>query len=78
MTNFIGRFDYKNPIVFDPTWGVSDQDMFDRAAEELAKRNGEKPFYAILQISLSNHTPYALPDKLPVEAVTGQDRWISI
>ena len=71
VTNFIGRFDYKNPIVFDPTWGVSDQDMFDRAAEELAKRNGEKPFYAILQ-TLSNHTPYALPDKLPVEAVTGQ------
>jgi phosphoglycerol transferase MdoB-like AlkP superfamily enzyme len=71
VTNFIGRFDYKNPVVFDPTWGVSDQDMFDRAAEELAKRSGDKPFYAILQ-TLSNHTPYALPEKLPVEAVTGQ------
>ncbi len=71
VSNFIGRFDYKNPVVFDPTWGVSDQDMFDRAAEELAKRNGEKPFYAILQ-TLSNHTPYALPEKLPVEPVTGQ------
>jgi phosphoglycerol transferase MdoB-like AlkP superfamily enzyme len=71
VTNFIGRFDYKNPIVSDPTWGVSDQDMFDRAAEELAKRNGEKPFYAILQ-TLSNHTPYALPEKLPVEPVSGQ------
>ena len=71
VTNFIGRFDYKNPIVSDPTWGVSDQDMFDRAAEELAKRSGDKPFYAILQ-TLSNHTPYALPEKLPVESVTGQ------
>jgi len=71
VTNFIGRFDYKNPIVFDPTWGVSDQDMFDRAAEELARQNGKKPFYAILQ-TLSNHTPYALPEKLPVEPVTGQ------
>lgn len=71
VTNFIGRFDYRNPVVFDPTWGVSDQDMFDRAADELAKRSGEKPFYAILQ-TLSNHTPYALPDKLPVEAVKGQ------
>ncbi len=71
VSNFIGRYDYKNPVVSDPTWGVSDQDMFDRAAEELAKRSGDKPFYAILQ-TLSNHTPYALPDKLPVEAVTGQ------
>ncbi len=71
VTNFIGRFDYKNPIVSDPTWGVSDQDMFDRAAEELAKRSDEKPFYAILQ-TLSNHTPYALPEKLPVEPVSGQ------
>ncbi len=71
VANFIGRFDYKNPIVSDPTWGVSDQDMFDRAAEELAKRGAGKPFYAILQ-TLSNHTPYALPEKLPIEPVTGQ------
>ena len=71
MSNFIGRFDYKNPVVFDPTWGVSDQDMFDRAAEELSGRSGEKPFYAVLQ-TLSNHTPYALPQKLPVEHVTGE------
>ena len=70
VSNFIGRFDYKNPVVFDPTWGVSDQDMFDRAAEELAKRPTGKPFYAILQ-TLSNHTPYALPEKLPVDLVTG-------
>ena len=70
VSNFIGRFDYQNPIVFDPTWGVSDQDMFDRAAEELAKRPADKPFYAILQ-TLSNHTPYALPEKLPVDPVTG-------
>ncbi|MDR0578967.1 MAG: sulfatase-like hydrolase/transferase, partial [Candidatus Accumulibacter sp.] len=70
VSHFIGRFDYKDPVVFDPTWGVSDQDMFDRAAEELARRPGEKPFYAILQ-TLSNHTPYALPEKLPVEPVAG-------
>ena len=69
MSNFIGRFDYKNPVVFDPTWGVSDQDMFDRAAEELSRRKSEQPFYAILQ-TLSNHTPYALPARLPVAPVT--------
>lgn len=71
MSRFIGRNDYVNPVVSDATWGVSDQDMFDRAAVELGKLDPEKPFYALLQ-TLSNHTPYALPDALPVAAVGGQ------
>jgi phosphoglycerol transferase MdoB-like AlkP superfamily enzyme len=70
MTNFIGREDFVDPVFMDPTWGVSDQDMFDRAAEELAKLPADKPYYALLQ-TLSNHTPYALPKDLPVEPVTG-------
>jgi len=70
MTNFIGRNDYVNPVVSDPTWGVSDQDMFDRSIIELNKLPNDKPFYALLQ-SLSNHTPYALPDVLPTETITG-------
>jgi phosphoglycerol transferase MdoB-like AlkP superfamily enzyme len=70
VTNYIGRMDFVNPVVFDPTWGVSDQDMFDRAAEELAKRPADKPFYFMVQ-TLSNHTPYPIPEKLPVERVTG-------
>ena len=73
MTTFIGRNDFVNPVFSDPTWGVSDQDMFDRAAQELAGTYGKKPFYALLQ-TLSNHTPYALPKDLPVEPVTGQGR----
>lgn len=70
MTNFVGREDFVDPVFSDPTWGVSDQDMFDRGAQELKSREGGKPFYALLQ-SLSNHTPYALPENLPVERVTG-------
>jgi phosphoglycerol transferase MdoB-like AlkP superfamily enzyme len=70
MTDFIGREDFINPVFMDPTWGVSDQDMFDRAALELQTNYGKKPFYALLQ-TLSNHTPYALPKDLPVEPVTG-------
>jgi len=70
VTNFVGRSDFVNPLVSDPTWGVSDQDMFDRAADELTAKSGGKPFYALLQ-TLSNHTPYPLPEKLPVEAVKG-------
>ncbi len=71
MTNFIGRNDFVNPVFSDSTWGVSDQDMFDRGLEELKARDGKdkKPFYALLQ-TLSNHTPYALPTPLPVERVT--------
>ncbi len=68
MTNFIGREDFVDPVFMDPTWGVSDQDMFDRGAKELAANFGQKPFYALLQ-TLSNHTPYALPAELPVERV---------
>ncbi|MGY4532567.1 phosphoglycerol transferase MdoB-like AlkP superfamily enzyme [Pseudomonas sp. TE3786] len=71
MTNFIGREDFVNPVFMDPTWGVSDQDMFDRGAKELETNFGKKPFYALLQ-TLSNHTPYALPADLPVQRVTGQ------
>ena len=72
MTTFIGRNDFVDPVFSDPTWGVSDQDMFDRGNEELAKRGAAgKPFYALLQ-TLSNHVPYALPTDLPVDKVTGR------
>ena len=68
MSHFIGREDYINPKFSDPTWGVSDEDMFDRALVELAKAPKDKPFLAILQ-TLSNHTPYSLPEPLPMEAI---------
>ena len=71
MTTFIGRNDFVNPVFSDPTWGVSDQDMFDRGLVELKARENGKPFYALLQ-TLSNHTPYALPTPLPVEKVTNR------
>ncbi len=71
MRRFIGREDFVDPVFMDPTWGVSDQDMFDRGAAELAKLDPHKPFYALLQ-TLSNHTPYALPENLPVAPVTDQ------
>ncbi|HLA32989.1 MAG TPA: LTA synthase family protein [Pseudomonas sp.] len=70
MTRFIGREDFVDPVFMDPTWGVSDQDMFDRGAAELEQNFAAKPFYALLQ-TLSNHTPYALPADLPVERVSG-------
>ncbi len=70
MTTFIGRDDFIDPVFIDDTWGVSDQDVFDRALSELANMPEDRPFYALVQ-TLSNHTPYALPDPLPVSLVTG-------
>jgi phosphoglycerol transferase MdoB-like AlkP superfamily enzyme len=70
MTRFIGRDQIENPVFTDPTWGVSDQDMFDQALRELNRLDKDKPFFAVLQ-TLSNHTPYALPDPLPIAPVTG-------
>ncbi|HYQ72278.1 MAG TPA: LTA synthase family protein, partial [Gammaproteobacteria bacterium] len=71
MSRFIGRDDFVNPVFIDATWGVSDEDMFNRSLEELQKlAAAEKPFFAVLQ-TLSNHTPYALPDTLPVAPVSG-------
>ncbi len=72
MSHFIGRNDYINPAFIDPTWGVPDQEMFSRAAVELDQLAvQEKPFYAILQ-TLSNHTPFVVPEPLPIKAVTNQ------
>ena len=70
MTRFIGRFDFENPRFSDPTWGVSDQDMFDRALEELARLDPDKPFLAVLQ-TLSNHLPFTIPEPLPIPRVEG-------
>lgn len=74
MSRFIGRDDFVDPVFTDATWGVSDQDMFDRALQELDRLDrADRPFFAVLQ-TLSNHTPYALPEKLPVAAVSGFGR----
>ncbi len=53
--------DYKNPK-FVSTWGMSDEDLFDKANEtftELAK--GAKPFFSLVFTS-SNHDPFEFPD----------------
>lgn len=69
MQRFIGRFDFVNPRFSDRTWGVSDEDMFDRGFEEIAKlQSAGKPYFVVLQ-TLSNHAPYALPPQLPVDPV---------
>lgn len=57
----IDQQDYKNPKFFS-TWGVSDEDLFDKANEtftELAK--SEQPFFSLVFTS-SNHDPFDYPE----------------
>lgn len=69
LSRFVGRHDFVNPRFSDPTWGVSDEDMYERAFAEIEKMEASgRPYYAMLQ-TLSNHTPYALPQPLPVAKV---------
>jgi len=73
VNRFIGRNDFVNPRLLDPTWGVTDEDMFDRAFDEITKmEKGGHPYYAILQ-TLSNHVPYSFPEPMPVEKVMVND-----
>lgn len=53
---------------------MSDEDMFSRAVEELDKIDYEQPFFAMLQ-TLSNHTPYALPEELPFPRITDRGEY---
>lgn len=53
--------DYQNPK-FTGTWGVSDEDLFDKANETFTKLQNEgKPFFSLV-FSSSNHDPFEYPD----------------
>lgn len=57
----IDEKEYKNPK-FVATWGMSDEDLFDKAHStfnELAKK--DKPFFSLVFTS-SNHDPFEFPD----------------
>lgn len=57
----IDQQDYKNPQ-FTATWGVSDEDLFDKANETFTKLQSEgKPFFSLV-FSSSNHDPFEFPD----------------
>jgi len=73
MDRFVGREDYVNPTFVDPVWGVSDYDVFMRANEEFKAMAAKGPFFGAI-LTLSNHSPFNLPDPLPFERIkTGDD-----
>ncbi len=51
--------DYENPV-FTGSWGVSDEDLFNKAHAQFSAA-GEKPFFSLV-FSSSNHSPFQYPD----------------
>lgn len=50
---------YDNPV-FRGTWGVSDEDLFEKA-NIIFRGHGDKPFFGLI-LSSSNHDPFEFPD----------------
>ena len=55
----IDKRDYSDPV-FTGSWGVSDEDLFNRAHAEFSSKQ-EKPFFSLVFTS-SNHSPFEYPD----------------
>jgi phosphoglycerol transferase MdoB-like AlkP superfamily enzyme len=51
--------DYEKPV-FVGSWGVSDEDLFQRAHEEFEKK-GSDPFFSVVFTS-TNHSPFQYPE----------------
>ena len=52
---------YDNPV-FKGSWGVSDEDLFNKADQTFIKKaKQDKPFFSVV-FSSSNHDPYEFPD----------------
>ena len=57
----VDKSNYVNPI-FTGSWGVSDEDLFNKTHEQLMKHHADgKPFFTLV-FSSSNHTPFEFPD----------------
>ncbi|MBI4801282.1 MAG: sulfatase-like hydrolase/transferase [Elusimicrobia bacterium] len=52
----------KNEIIFSNIWGVSDEDLFNKAVKEAdGSYRAGKPFFSLL-MTTSNHRPFTYPD----------------
>ncbi len=59
--NIVDQKDYSNPK-FVSSWGVSDEDLFDKALERFDQlQDKESPFFSLIFTS-SNHSPFELPE----------------
>jgi len=65
--------DYKDPA-FVATWGVSDEDLADKANERFSQLYKEGKPFAAMMFSSSNHSPFEYPDGR-IEVVDGVDKY---
>jgi len=56
----IDENDFEKPV-FTGSWGVSDEDLFNKAHETFLNYPTDKPFFSLV-FSSSNHTPFEFPD----------------
>ena len=61
FNQIIDQNDYENPN-FEGSWGVSDEDLLDRAHEEFIKMHDNGQSFFSLVFSSSNHDPFEFPD----------------
>jgi phosphoglycerol transferase MdoB-like AlkP superfamily enzyme len=74
---FVEQKDFPHPT-FTTAWGVCDEDLFQRAIEELRSLNDSgKPFLATL-LSVSNHRPYTYPKGRIPEDPDAQQRFYAV
>ncbi|WP_292398959.1 MULTISPECIES: LTA synthase family protein [unclassified Methylophaga] len=57
----IDQHDYDNPV-FTGSWGVSDEDLLNKAHQQLQQKHAEGQPYFSLVFTSSNHSPYEFPD----------------
>ena len=61
FNQIIDQNDYEHPV-FKGSWGVSDEDLLDRAHQEFKRRHEKgQPFFSLV-FSSSNHDPFEFPD----------------
>lgn len=56
----IDENDYEQPV-FTGSWGVSDEDLFNKAHQTFLNYPADKPFFSLV-FSSSNHSPFEFPD----------------
>jgi len=59
VQTIVDENDYKN-AAFTGSWGVSDEDLFDRA-HAMFSNAGDQPFFSLVFTS-SNHSPFEIPE----------------
>jgi phosphoglycerol transferase MdoB-like AlkP superfamily enzyme len=62
--------DYDNPVFYG-SWGVSDEDLFNKANERFNAYDEDQPFFSLVFTS-SNHSPFEFPEGRI--AIEGEDR----